>query len=280
MTAGSDLDLIVVYDYEGDDAQSDGRKSRCPVRNIIRAFTQRLIAALSADDGGRLALPGGHAAQALGQSGPGRDQAIELRRLPDELGLDLGASRADPGARHHRARRAAAADRRPRSRRCWRARAIGRPSPRTSRPCAPGSPPKRAATNPWDLKHVRGGLIDLEFIAQFLQIVSAAEHPEALDQNTELALTKLSAAGVLSSGDAEVLVPAARLYHTLTQVSEALSRQAVRGGGGAARAAGSAGARRRHAGLRDARSDVERTRCSAVRRGFEPHREREVSEVN
>ncbi|MCJ7787705.1 MAG: bifunctional [glutamine synthetase] adenylyltransferase/[glutamine synthetase]-adenylyl-L-tyrosine phosphorylase, partial [Methyloceanibacter sp.] len=70
----------------------------------------------------------------------------------------------------------------------------------------------------WDLKQVRGGLIDLEFIAQFLQIVSAAEHPEALDQNTELALTKLSAASVLAPGDAEILVPAARLYHTLTQV--------------------------------------------------------------
>jgi glutamate-ammonia-ligase adenylyltransferase len=70
----------------------------------------------------------------------------------------------------------------------------------------------------WDLKHVRGGLIDLEFVTQFLQIVSAAEHPEGLDQNTELALTKLSAAGVLSPGDAEVLVPAARLYHTLTQL--------------------------------------------------------------
>jgi glutamate-ammonia-ligase adenylyltransferase len=39
-----------------------------------------------------------------------------------------------------------------------------------------------------------------------------------LEQNTELALSKLSAAGVLSAGDAEILVPAARLYHTLTQV--------------------------------------------------------------
>jgi glutamate-ammonia-ligase adenylyltransferase len=70
----------------------------------------------------------------------------------------------------------------------------------------------------WDLKQVRGGLIDLEFIAQFLQIVNAAEHAGVLDQNTELALSKLSAAGVLSPSDAEILVPAARLYHTLTQV--------------------------------------------------------------
>jgi glutamate-ammonia-ligase adenylyltransferase len=77
---------------------------------------------------------------------------------------------------------------------------------------------EKGSTDIWDLKHVRGGLIDLEFIAQFLQIVSAAEHPEVLDQNTELALSKLSAAGVLGPGDAEILVPAAQLYHTLTQV--------------------------------------------------------------
>jgi glutamate-ammonia-ligase adenylyltransferase len=69
----------------------------------------------------------------------------------------------------------------------------------------------------WDLKNVRGGLIDLEFLTQFLQIVSAHEHPEVLDQNTVAALNKLLRAGVLDPGDAEVLIPAAALYHTLTQ---------------------------------------------------------------
>jgi [glutamine synthetase] adenylyltransferase / [glutamine synthetase]-adenylyl-L-tyrosine phosphorylase len=77
---------------------------------------------------------------------------------------------------------------------------------------------EKGTTDIWDLKQVRGGLIDLEFLAQFLQLVSAADHPEVLDQNTEMALTKLSAAGVLASDDAEILIPAARLYHTLTQV--------------------------------------------------------------
>ncbi len=48
MTAGSDLDLIVVYDYEGDGAQSDGAKS-LPGSQYYTRFTQRLIAALSAD---------------------------------------------------------------------------------------------------------------------------------------------------------------------------------------------------------------------------------------
>ena len=65
---------------------------------------------------------------------------------------------------------------------------------------------------------MRGGLVDIEFCQQFLQIVSAAEHPEVLDQNTETALSKLASAGVLSPADAEILVPAAQLYHALTQV--------------------------------------------------------------
>jgi glutamate-ammonia-ligase adenylyltransferase len=77
---------------------------------------------------------------------------------------------------------------------------------------------EKGTTDIWNLKQVRGGLIDLEFIAQFLQLVSAAGHADVLDQNTELALAKLSAAGVLSAADAEILVPAARLCHTLTQV--------------------------------------------------------------
>ena len=35
----------------------------------------------------------------------------------------------------------------------------------------------------WDLKHARGGLVDIEFIAQGLQILHAAENP-AISTNT------------------------------------------------------------------------------------------------
>ena len=48
MTAGSDLDLIVVYDYSGDDALSDGPRP-LPGAQYYTRFTQRLIAALSAE---------------------------------------------------------------------------------------------------------------------------------------------------------------------------------------------------------------------------------------
>ncbi|MGZ8401569.1 MAG: [protein-PII] uridylyltransferase family protein, partial [Methyloceanibacter sp.] len=76
---------------------------------------------------------------------------------------------------------------------------------------------EKGTSDIWDLKNVRGGLIDLEFLTQFLQVVSAHEHPEVLDQNTVAALNKLLEAKVLDPGDAEILIPAAALYHTLTQ---------------------------------------------------------------
>ena len=59
---------------------------------------------------------------------------------------------------------------------------------------------------------------DIERARTTFEWGGAAKHKQVLDQNTEAALTKLAEAGVLNAGDAEILVPAARLYHTLTQV--------------------------------------------------------------
>jgi [glutamine synthetase] adenylyltransferase / [glutamine synthetase]-adenylyl-L-tyrosine phosphorylase len=36
----------------------------------------------------------------------------------------------------------------------------------------------------WDLKHAAGGLVDLEFIAQYLALVHAEAEPEILDTHT------------------------------------------------------------------------------------------------
>ena len=51
----------------------------------------------------------------------------------------------------------------------------------------------------WELKQVRGGLVDLEFIAQYLQLVHAHAHPEVLSTNTVDALVNLERAGLLSA---------------------------------------------------------------------------------
>jgi glutamate-ammonia-ligase adenylyltransferase len=70
----------------------------------------------------------------------------------------------------------------------------------------------------WELKRARGGLVDLEFIAQHLQLVHAHAHPEILDQNTAGAYRKLSEAGLLRAPHAEILIPAAQLTNDLTQI--------------------------------------------------------------
>ena len=217
MTAGSDLDLIIVYDYEGDGAQSDGAKS-LPGQQYYMRFTQRLIAALSADTAEGSLYSVDMRLRPSGNQGPVATKLSSFNRLSGEFGLDLGASGSDPRSGGHGSRPAQAA----RSSATIR-EVLSRPRDRAQvaaevRAMRDKIAEDKGSSEIWDLKHVRGGLIDLEFVAQFLQIVGAAEHPEVLDQNTELALTKLSAAGVLSPGDAEIMVPAARLYHTLTQL--------------------------------------------------------------
>jgi glutamate-ammonia-ligase adenylyltransferase len=70
----------------------------------------------------------------------------------------------------------------------------------------------------WDLKYAAGGLIDLEFIAQYLLLVHAHQHPDLLDRSTARILGKARALGVLSAEDADVLRPAVSLYQDLTQI--------------------------------------------------------------
>jgi glutamate-ammonia-ligase adenylyltransferase len=70
----------------------------------------------------------------------------------------------------------------------------------------------------WDIKRVRGGLVEVEFIAQTLQLIYAPHNLGVLDTNTLACLTKLMAAGLLPQADGEVLRQACELYHRLTQV--------------------------------------------------------------
>jgi glutamate-ammonia-ligase adenylyltransferase len=70
----------------------------------------------------------------------------------------------------------------------------------------------------WDFKHVRGGLIEIEFVAQALQLVHAHDSPQVLQCNTIAALHALHGADHLTAADHEALVAAANLYQGLTQI--------------------------------------------------------------
>ena len=80
--------------------QSDGAEAAVAVALLCALHAAADLRALGADGGGD-AVRGRHAAAALGPEGPGRDAALGLRRLSDQRGLDVGASGADAGARHH-----------------------------------------------------------------------------------------------------------------------------------------------------------------------------------
>ena len=74
---------------------------------------------------------------------------------------------------------------------------------------------ERRTKNLWKLKHVRGGLLDIEFIAQYLQLRDASRHSEILSQETDLVFEQLARCGIMAEEDAANLADAARLMRRL-----------------------------------------------------------------
>ena len=67
----------------------------------------------------------------------------------------------------------------------------------------------------WDVKYLRGGLIDVEFIAQYLQLRHAHDRPEVISAATGEALARLAEAGYLPTDSAQCLIAAERLWRAL-----------------------------------------------------------------
>ena len=77
----------------------------------------------------------------------------------------------------------------------------------------------------FDVKYVEGGLIDLDFLAQYLQLVHAGSRPGVLSRRAEPALGALAEAGLLSAVDAAALAEAGRLMRDVqTAIRLAMAR--------------------------------------------------------
>ncbi len=72
--------------------------------------------------------------------------------------------------------------------------------------------------DPWNVKHVRGGLIDIEFVRQTLTLRFAAAHPDILTPQAETAFRRMADAGVLSQSAAEEMCDGAALMHGVQAV--------------------------------------------------------------
>jgi glutamate-ammonia-ligase adenylyltransferase len=73
------------------------------------------------------------------------------------------------------------------------------------------------AHSPWEIKHRHGGLVDVEFITQYLQLRWAARFPEILCTNIGEALDRIGALGLLAAPDASALKDAWQLWSSLQQ---------------------------------------------------------------
>jgi glutamate-ammonia-ligase adenylyltransferase len=73
----------------------------------------------------------------------------------------------------------------------------------------------------WNLKHARGGLVEVEFAAQYLVLANAHREPRLLVTSTTAALETAGDAGLLPEGDARSLRDAFALYQSLAGVLRA-----------------------------------------------------------
>jgi glutamate-ammonia-ligase adenylyltransferase len=216
MTATSDLDLILVYDFDADHPESDGERPLYGAQYFAR-LTQRLINALTAQTNYGALYSVDMRLRPSGRAGP---LATQIESFTDY-------QEAEAWTWEHMAlTRARVVSASP----AFRARIESvirdvMQHPRDASLIAGDVVEMRAAIakekgdrDRWDLKYVAGGLIDIEFIAQYLQLVHAERLPDILDTSTAQVLDKARALRVLAVEDAEVLRAAVQLYHDLTQI--------------------------------------------------------------
>jgi [glutamine synthetase] adenylyltransferase / [glutamine synthetase]-adenylyl-L-tyrosine phosphorylase len=216
MTATSDLDLILIYDFDGGFPESDGPRPLYGAQYFAR-LTQRLINTLTAQTNYGALYQVDMRLRPSGRAGP----------LATQLESFSAYQETEAWTWEHMAlTRARVVSASPAFKQKLESviRDVLR-QPRNAELIAGDVVEMRAAIakekgdrNRWDLKYVAGGLIDIEFIAQYLQLIHAHRLPEILDTSTARVLDKARSLRVLSPEDAEVLRPAVELYHDLTQI--------------------------------------------------------------
>ena len=216
MTASSDLDLILVYEFDPERPDSDGERALYGGQYFAR-LTQRLVSAMTAPTTyGRL-YDVDMRLRPSGRSGPvatSFESFVNYQRNEAWTWEHMALTRArvvsaegELGRRVGESIRAVLC------------------TPRDAAPIAADVAEMRGAIaaeksqdERWDLKYAAGGLVDLEFIAQYLQLVHAATRPGILDTSTGRVFDAAARLGVISAEDSDVLRPATRLYHDLTQI--------------------------------------------------------------
>ena len=216
MTLASDLDLILIYDVPPDAEASDGRNP-LPIPSYYARLSQRLIGAITAPTAEGNLYSVDMRLRPSGAAGPIASHFTGFARYQREAAWTwehLALTRARPVAGDAALRR----------RICEVLETVLR---------APRDPEKlvidvadmrrRIAqeiprSGPWDLKNRRGGLIDIEFIAQYLLLRCGAMFRDVLRRDTVQVLGELGAAGAISPQAQRELTDAAILLRNVQAV--------------------------------------------------------------
>jgi [glutamine synthetase] adenylyltransferase / [glutamine synthetase]-adenylyl-L-tyrosine phosphorylase len=217
LTAGSDVDLILLYDYDAEALESDGAKPLDAVRYFTR-LTQRLIAALSAPTAEGIIFEVDLRLRPSGNKGPVATRINAFRKYQQEEAWTWEHMALT------RARLICGDDSLMREARGVIDGILVSPRER-ARIAADVSemralidtekPPK----DHWDFKLMPGGLIDIEFLAQYLRLI----HPDApvapgADRTGTAAALAGAAGELLSADDLGTCLSALGLYTELSQI--------------------------------------------------------------
>jgi [glutamine synthetase] adenylyltransferase / [glutamine synthetase]-adenylyl-L-tyrosine phosphorylase len=216
MTASSDLDLILLYDFDHENPDSDGARSLQGAQYFAR-FTQRLISAFTTRTNYGVLYEVDMRLRPSGRAGPVASRLDSFAEYQDREAWTwehMALTRArvissSPEFRGKIERIIREVLTRPRD-----AVGIATDVAEMRRAIAL----EKGEDDVWDLKYAAGGMVDIDFIAQYLQLVHAADKPDILDVSTLHVLDNAARLGLLPPSSVEVLRPATRLYHDLTQI--------------------------------------------------------------
>jgi glutamate-ammonia-ligase adenylyltransferase len=213
MTFASDVDLIIVYDVPAGSETSQGERP-LPVATYYARLAQRFINALTV------------------LTSEGQLYEVDMRLRPSGVAGPIASSFAAFQAYHRdsawtwehmaltRARIAAGSEMLHRRVAAAIDAVLAKPRDPVALAVEVTEMRRRIAEAhrnppPFEVKHRRGGLVDIEFTAQFLQLRDAAAKPEVLHWNTQLALKALASAGSLTHTQAEILSAALALWRNV-----------------------------------------------------------------
>ena len=220
MMAGSDLDMMVVYDHPEAVAQSTARAPARPLAAsqwFIRAV-HSYVAAVTAPDAEGPMYAVDMRLRPSGNKGPVAVSLAAFERYHGPAGASEGGAWTWERMALTRARVIAGPPRlRARVQAAIQAAIAGAGPPARIRADATAMrarllrdlPP----SGPWDVKLRPGGQIEVEFIAQALQLAHAATVPST--PTTREALARLRDEGVLPEEDAALLIRADRVWRTV-----------------------------------------------------------------